>query len=94
MCLSHLCPVNVRIDSAFSITHREHWNHGVLVHSSTSTAASNPQKEVDLMQRAIVHGHGGYIVRDDSQSLALWLFFYSTEAEKEQILNHVTSINI
>ena len=23
-------PVNVRIDTAFSITHREHWNHGVL----------------------------------------------------------------
>ena len=80
-------PVNVRIDTAFSITHREHWNHGVLVDSSTSTAAGNPQKEVDLMQRAIVHGHNGYIVRDDSDMLTLWLFFYSTEDEKNQILN-------
>jgi len=82
-------PVNVRIDTAFSITHREYWNHGVLVDSSTSTAASNPQKEVDLMQRAIVHGHNGYIVRDDSDMLTLWLFFYSTEDEKNQILNTI-----
>ncbi|MBR0169991.1 MAG: hypothetical protein IJQ14_04020 [Bacteroidales bacterium] len=80
-------PAKVRIDTSFSITHREHWNHGVLVDSSTSTAADNPQKEVDLMQRAIVHGHNGYIVRDDSDMLTLWLFFYSTEDEKNQILN-------
>ena len=80
-------PAKVRIDTSFSITHREHWNHGVLVDSSTSTAADNPQKEVDLMQRAIVHGHNGYIVRDESDMLTLWLFFYSTEDEKNQILN-------
>ncbi len=39
------------------------------------------------MQRAIVHGHSGYIVRDDSDMLTLWIFFYSTEDEKNQILN-------
>ena len=81
-------PVNILIDTSFSIIRSEHWNQGILMDFSTLTDTGNlQQKEVDLMQRAIVHGHSGYIVRDDSESLTLWLFFYSSEDEKNQILN-------
>jgi hypothetical protein len=81
-------PVNILIDTSFSIIRSEHWNQGILMDFSTLTDTGNlQQKEVDLMQRAIVHGHSGYIVRDDSDMLTLWIFFYSTEDEKNQILN-------
>ena len=81
-------PVNILIDTSFSIIRSEHWNQGILMNFSTLTDTGNlQQKEVDLMQRAIVHGHSGYIVRDDSDMLTLWIFFYSTEDEKNQILN-------
>lgn len=42
------------------------------------------------MHRTILHGHTGYIVRDDSDALTLWLFFYSNEDEMNQILNTIT----
>ena len=45
------------------------------------------------MNTTIDNGHSGYIIHNDSDALTLWLFFYTTPAEKEQILNHVTSIN-
>ena len=81
-------PANILIDTSFSIIRSEHWNQGILMDFSTLTDTGNlQQKEVDLMQRAIVHGHSGYIVRDDSDMLTLWIFFYSTEDEKNQILN-------
>lgn len=81
-------PVNILIDTSFSIIRSKHWNQGILMDFSTLTDTGNlQQKEVDLMQRAIVHGHSGYIVRDDSDMLTLWIFFYSTEDEKNQILN-------
>ena len=75
-------------DHLGSFIRSEHWNQGILMDFSTLTDTGNlQQKEVDLMQRAIVHGHSGYIVRDDSDMLTLWIFFYSTEDEKNQILN-------
>lgn len=80
-------PVNVLKDTSFSIIRREYWNQGILLDFSNTTDTGSPQKEVDLMQRAIVHGHDGYIVRDDSDALTLWLFFYSNEEEMNQILN-------
>ena len=81
-------PVNILIDTSFSIIRSEHWNQGILLDFSTLTDTGSPQKDVvDLMQHAIVHGHSGYIVRDDSDMLTLWIFFYSTEDEKNQILN-------
>ena len=81
-------PANILIDTSFSIIRSEHWNQGILMDFSTLTDTGSPQKDVvDLMQRAIVHGHSGYIVRDDSDMLTLWIFFYSTEDEKNQILN-------
>lgn len=83
-------PVNVRIDTAFSVTHRQHWDHGVLVDSSTSYSSDFSQWNESLTHRAILYGHTGYIVRDDSDALTLWLFFYSNEDEMNQILNTIT----
>ena len=83
----------VVVDTIYSSVHREHYDHGELVDSST---IADPVKHLlnnNLLQVAGHHGESGYIIRDDSDELTLWLFFYSTPAEKEQILNHVTSIN-
>ena len=74
-----IAPVNVLKDTSFSIIRREHWNQGILLDFSNTTDTGSPQKEVDLMH--------GYIVRDDSDALTLWLFFYSNEEEMNQILN-------
>ncbi|MBR1550110.1 MAG: hypothetical protein IJ634_05670 [Bacteroidales bacterium] len=84
---------NVIIDTVYSVVHREHYDHGVLVDSSTITDPVQQLLNNNLLQLAGQHGDSGYIIRDDSDELTLWLFFYSTPAEKEQILNHVTSIN-
>ncbi|MBQ8702807.1 MAG: hypothetical protein IJ524_00335 [Bacteroidales bacterium] len=83
----------VVIDTAYSYVRREHYDHGSLVDSSTITGITSDILDNGLLQTARQHGDSGYIIRDDSDELTLWLFFYSTPAEKEQILNHVTSIN-
>ena len=84
---------NMVIDTAYSFSHREHYDNGVLVDSTTITNFITPLLDNGLLQIANQHGDTGYIIRDDSQSLTLWLFFYSTPAEKERILSHVTSTN-
>lgn len=83
----------VVIDTAYSYVRREHYDHGTLVDSSTITGITSDILDNGLLQTARQHGDSGYIIRDDSDELTLWLFFYSTPAEKEQILNHVTSTN-
>ena len=84
---------HVHIDTTFAIRCRKHYDHGILVDSSTSIVTTSPSFPNSLIQTTYNYGNTGYIVRDDSDALTLWLFFYSTPAEKEQILNHVTSIN-
>ena len=81
----------VVVDTIYSFTHRESYDHGALVDSATSTDTVSHFLDNDLLQNALRHGECGYIIHDDSDALTLWLFFYSTEAEKEQILNHITS---
>lgn len=85
--------LDVRIDTEFAIRCYKHYDHGILVDSSTSIVTAPPTPQNSLILTTHNHGNTGYIVRDDSNELTLWLFFYSTPAEKEQILNHVTSIN-
>ena len=41
------------------------------------------------MNTTIEKGHTGYIIHDDSDALTLWLFFYSNDNEKTQILNTI-----
>lgn len=92
---------HVRIDTAYSIRHNEHYDHGVLVDSSTtitSDASStgqffSPSINEHVLRTSHKHGNTGYIIHDDSETLTLWLFFYTTPAEKEQILNNITSKN-
>ncbi|MBQ6068775.1 MAG: hypothetical protein IJK84_04660 [Bacteroidales bacterium] len=43
-----------------------------------------------LFRTATSHGHCGYILRGDSDELALWLFFFSNMDEMNQILNTIT----
>ena len=87
------------VDTAYSYVHNEHWDNGVLVDSST-TVSGHPSlgapsiqlslPKDHLLRTATKHGHRGYIVRDDSPSFTLWLFFYSTKEELSQIINTIT----
>ena len=86
-------PVSIRIDTVYSATKRMQYDHGVLVDSSSIPDIAIPYLNKQLMKTTIGKGHTGYIIHDNSDELTLWLFFYATPAEKEQILNHITSKN-
>lgn len=83
-------PYSIRIDTAYAVTKRMHYDHGVLVDSSGVPDTVVPKYlNKQLMETTIVKGHTGYIIHDDSDALTLWLFFYSNESEKSQILNTI-----
>ena len=83
-------PYSIRIDTAYAITKRMHYDHGVLVDSSGTPDNVVPTYlNNQLMKNTIEKGHTGYIIHDDSNALTLWLFFYSNENEKAQILNTI-----
>ena len=82
-------------DTAFSITRHEKWVNGQLVNESCDTITGNNARQWShtkdrLLNTATEHGDCGYLIHGDSQSLALWLFFYSTKKELTQILNTIT----
>ena len=83
-------PYSIRIDTAYAITKRMHYDHGVLIDSSGASDTVVPKYlNKQLMKTTIKKGHTGYIIHDDSDALTLWLFFYSNESEKTQILNTI-----
>ena len=83
-------PYSIRIDTAYAITKRMHYDHGVLVDSSGAPDTIVPKYlNKQLMKTTIEKGHTGYIIHDDSDALTLWLFFYSNDSEKTQILNTI-----
>ena len=83
-------PYSIRIDTAYAITKHIHYDHGVLVDSSGIPDAAIPHYlNKRLMNTTIEKGHSGYIIHDDSDALTLWLFFYSNDSEKTQILNTI-----
>ena len=83
-------PYTIRIDTAYAITKRMHYDHGVLVDSSGVPDTVIPEYlNKQLMETTIGKGHTGYIIRDNSDALTLWLFFYSNDSEKTQILNTI-----
>lgn len=88
----------IRIDTLPTVTHRESYAQGVLVDSSTTVdrrgKSSFAPKNDRLLQTAHNHGNIGYLIHDDSESLALWLFFYSTMDEFSQIIDNITINNI
>ena len=86
-------PIAIRMDTCYHVTKHLHYDHGVLVDSFGIPDTAIPAWNKRLMNTTIDNGHRGYIIHDDSDALTLWLFFYTTPTEKEQILNHVTSIN-
>ncbi|MBR3725750.1 MAG: hypothetical protein IKN11_10240, partial [Bacteroidales bacterium] len=86
-------PISIRIDTCYSVSKRLHYEHGVLVDSAGIPDTAIPAWNKQLMNTTVDNGHSGYIIHNDSDALTLWLFFYTTPTEKEQILNHVTSIN-
>ena len=86
-------PIAIRMDTCYHVTKHLHYDHGVLVDSFGIPDTAIPAWNKRLMNTTIDNGHSGYIIHDDSDALTLWLFFYTTPAEKEQILNHVIPEN-
>lgn len=91
--------MTMHIDTAYSVTHREHYDHDRLVDSSTSIGdwedwLTQRPSDRRLMQTAQQYGNIGYLIHDDSDNLTLWLFFYSTMDEFAQIINNITSKNL
>ena len=68
--------------------------NGQLVDTGSDTVIGNEARRQTrpndrLLNTANDHGNCGYLIHGDSQSLALWLFFYSTPEELTQILNTI-----
>ena len=82
-------PISIRIDTCYSVTKRMHHDHGVLVDSTGVSDTAIPNWNKQLMKTTIDKGHSGYIIHDNSDALTLWLFFYSNDSEKYQILNTI-----
>jgi hypothetical protein len=82
-------PISIRIDTCYSVTKRMHYDHGVLVDSTGVFDTIIPNWNKQLIKTTIDKGHSGYIIHDDSDALTLWLFFYSNDSEKDQILNTI-----
>ena len=82
-------PISIRIDTCYSVTKRMHYDHGALVDSSGIPDTAIPNWNKQLIKTTIDKGHSGYIIHDDSDALTLWLFFYSNDSEKNQILNTI-----
>ena len=83
------------LDTAYTVTRHEHWENGQLVDASGDTVTGDYVRQIvnpndRLFRTATEHGHRGYLLHDDSQSLTLWLFFYSTKEELSQIINTIT----
>ncbi len=84
--------VSITLDtSSHTITHRQHWENGTLVGESTDTIGGIdiPASQDRLLHAATDHGNSGYLVYGDSDALTLWLFFYSTKEEMDQIIDNV-----
>ena len=90
MILDTLIVDTVRIDTLPTVTHRESYVQGVLVDSSTTVGDTALPVSNRLLHAAHSHGHIGYLIHGDSESLALWLFFYSNMEEFSQIIDNIT----
>lgn len=80
----------IRIDTLPTVTHRESYAQGVLIDSSTTVGEGTIPVSDRLLKTAHSHGHIGYLMHGDSESLALWLFFYSNMDEFSQIIDNIT----
>ena len=47
-----------------------------------------PASQDRLLHTATDHDNSGYVVYGDSDALTLWLFFYSTKEEMDQIFDN------
>lgn len=83
----------LRIDTLPTVTHRESYAQGVLIDSSTTVGEPMLPLSDRLLQTAHSHGNIGYLIHIDSESLALWLFFYSNMDEFSQIIDNITINN-
>lgn len=84
--------VSITLDTSIhTITHRQHWENGTLVDESTDTIGGIdiPAAQNRLLHTAIDHGNSGFLVYSESDALTLWLFFYSTKEEMDQIFDNV-----
>lgn len=89
--------IRVSVDTAYSITRTEHWDNGVLVDSTCDTGSSpftthqSSLTDDAVFQAARAHGDAGYLAYTDSESLALWLFFYADRQGMVHVINTIVN---
>lgn len=85
-----IIPLNMT-GTCLSIKKSVRYEKSVLVDSSTTFDKVAPHQDNALMHTAMRHGNNGYLIFDDSDSLTLWLFFFTTEEEFNQIIDNVST---
>lgn len=84
---------HIRIDTVYGVHRRMHYDHGVLVDSSTEEITHVEENFGEILPTAMAYGNCGYVIYYDSKQLAVWLFFYSSDEELERIMDNVTIKN-
>ncbi len=83
----------VHFDTSFAMTNSQTWVNGQKVSDITTTAdpAALIQHNRHLINAALDGQENGYIVHAESDEMTLWLFFYSSQAQHDAILDRISN---
>lgn len=91
--LNALKSVQTHFDTSFAMTNSQTWVNGQKVSDITTTAdpAALIQHNRHLINAALDGQENGYIVHAESDEMTLWLFFYSSQAQHDAILDRISN---
>lgn len=91
--LNALKSVQTHFDTSFAMTNSQTWVNGQKVSDITTTAdpAALIQHNRRLINAALDGQENGYIVHAESDEMTLWLFFYSSQAQHDAILDRISN---
>lgn len=83
----------VHFDTSFAVINSQKWVNGQKVSDSTTTAdpAAIIQHYRRLIDATLDGQESGYIVHAESDEMTLWLFFYSSQAQHDAILDRINN---
>lgn len=91
--LNALKSVQTHFDTSFAMTNSQTWVNGQKVSDITSTTdpAALIRHNRHLINAALDGQENGYIVHAESDEMTLWLFFYSSQAQHDAILDRISN---